>query len=313
MAQPADIFQTYTNATNIREDLQDFISNISPIDCPIQASIGKTKSKSTKHEWLTDELAASVDDNAQVEGDTITTGASTPATRNFNYTQIFAKTAAVSGTAEAVDAAGRKSEMARILANRGAELKRDVEKSLGANKLRNAGTVSTTARLVGGIPSWLTNADIADDATGAAGDGSDIHTDGTARPFTETQVKNVMQQCYTNGGRPTKVFVPPNLRADFSDFSGGSTSTQDAASQKVTATVGVYVSDFGVLSVETDLHMPIDMVFIIDPALMKIAMLRDTKVKQLADISDGIQMYMNQECTLQMTNPLGHGIVTDLV
>ena len=57
MTAPTGTLQTYTVNTN-REDLQNFIYNISPNDCPLLAHLSETEATSTKHEWSTDELAA---------------------------------------------------------------------------------------------------------------------------------------------------------------------------------------------------------------------------------------------------------------
>lgn len=108
--------------------MSDIIYDISPTETPFLSSIGKTKATSTKHEWQTDALAAAVSNNAVIEGDEATMDASTATTRVFNYTQISDKTATVSGTQEAVNSAGRRSEMAYQMEKRMKELKRDVEK-----------------------------------------------------------------------------------------------------------------------------------------------------------------------------------------
>ena len=119
-------FQTYTSIGN-REDLSDVIYNISPTETPFMSSVGKTKATATYHEWQTDSLAAAAA-NAVVEGDAATDITVTPTTRVGNRTQISSKTIKISGTMEAINKAGRKSEKAYQLAKVSAELKRDMEK-----------------------------------------------------------------------------------------------------------------------------------------------------------------------------------------
>ena len=107
-------YQTYTSIGN-REDLSDVIYNISPTETPFMSSIGKTKATATYHEWQTDSLAAAAS-NAVVEGDTASDITISPTTRVGNRTQISSKTIKISGTMEAINKAGRKSEKAYQLA-----------------------------------------------------------------------------------------------------------------------------------------------------------------------------------------------------
>ena len=105
------IFNRY-DAIGAREDLSDVIYSISPTDTPIMSSIGKSKATGTFHEWQTDALAAATTGNALVEGANATSATLSPTSRIGNQTQIVGKTIQVSGTLEAVDKAGRKSEKA---------------------------------------------------------------------------------------------------------------------------------------------------------------------------------------------------------
>jgi len=114
-------YQTFQSIGN-REDLSDVIYSISPTDTPIMSSIGKTKATAVYHEWQTDSLAAHTTANALVEGATASDITVSPTSRLGNYTQIVGKTVMVSGTLEAVDKAGRKSEKAYQLAKASSEI-----------------------------------------------------------------------------------------------------------------------------------------------------------------------------------------------
>ncbi len=109
-------FRTYA-AVGLREDLSDIIYNISPTDTPFMSSVGKTKATAVYHEWQTDSLAAAAA-NAAVEGADASTATLSPTTRVGNRTQISQKTVGVTGTLQAVDKAGRKSELAYQLLNK---------------------------------------------------------------------------------------------------------------------------------------------------------------------------------------------------
>jgi hypothetical protein len=115
------------------------------------SSIGKSKATAVYHEWQTDSLAAATTANAQIEGADATDATVTATTRIGNYTQIVGKTIRVSGTIEAVDKAGKKSEKAYQMAKAAAEMKRDIETIITANQGQSAGN-ATTARVDGFTP-----------------------------------------------------------------------------------------------------------------------------------------------------------------
>ena len=77
MAFPTNTFSTFA-AIGTREDLKDFIANISPTDCPFTNMVGKAKAENTYFEWQTDALAAPNTGNAQIEGDDTSSPPSRP-------------------------------------------------------------------------------------------------------------------------------------------------------------------------------------------------------------------------------------------
>lgn len=110
MASPAGTFTTYEGIGQ-REDLTDIIYNISPVETPFTTMAARTKAKARYHEWQTDSLVAAAA-NQQIEGDDLAATTAVVTTRLGNYTQILAKAIQVSDTMEAVDKAGRDSEVA---------------------------------------------------------------------------------------------------------------------------------------------------------------------------------------------------------
>ena len=104
------------------------------------------------------------------------------------------KTVTVTGSQEAVNSAGRASELAYQLAKRSKELKRDIEATITANQGQTAGN-ATTARKMRGLPSWLaTNVSLSSGSTnGANASGVTAgRTDGTQRALTEANI----ERCY---------------------------------------------------------------------------------------------------------------------
>jgi hypothetical protein len=83
------------------------------------------------------------------------TDAATPTVRLGNISQISDKVPRVTGTQQAVDHAGRGSEMDYQIGLKTQELKIDIEAILfGTNQAKNAGAVGT-ARRTASVLSWI--------------------------------------------------------------------------------------------------------------------------------------------------------------
>lgn len=307
-------YQTYT-AIGQKEDLSDVIYNISPTDTPFMSSVGKTKATATYHEWQTDSLASVNLSNYAVEGATASDATMSPTTRAGNRTQISQKTVKVSGTLEAVDKAGRKSEKAYSLAKASAEIKRDMEAILLSNQAAAAGDAST-ARKLGGLQAWLaTNGDFGTDGVAGAS-GTTARTTGTDRTFTETILKTVVAEVYTAGGSPKVLMVRPNHKQVVSGFAGIAAQRYMAPSDAPTTIIGaadVYLSDFGSISVVPNRFINTsDVAFIVDPDMASVAYLRPFQTNELAKTGDAEVTQLLAEYTLQVSNEAAHGIIADL-
>ena len=287
------------------------------------SAIGRTKSNAVKHEWQKDTLAAP-GANAQLEGDVVTPAASSPTTRLDNICQIFRKTASVTGTQEIVNKAGRNSELAYQMAKRMKELKLDIELALLQNQAKVAGD-ATTARKMAGIGSWFeTNVSRAADGA-SGGSGSTAATAGTPRKPEEGFITDVMQSCYTNGGKPTKMFVAPKMKGYISaNFIGGVGTPVTTYRQQTSKTAGnvveVYQTDFGLLDIIPDRVMvnataSLDTsknIFLIDPKMFAVAWLRDVTREDLAKTGDAKNVMLTAECTLEVRNEASSGVVADV-
>jgi hypothetical protein len=310
-------FQTYQSIGN-REDLSDVIYSISPTDTPIMSSIGKTKATAVYHEWQTDSLAANTTANALVEGATASDITVSPTTRLGNYTQIVGKTVMVSGTLEAVDRAGRKSEKAYQLAKVSSEIKRDMETIITANQGQSAGNAST-ARTLGALLSYI-KSNTSKNGTATTGVdpvtvGVSTRTDGTTRTFTEAMLKTVIASVFTNGGTPSTLFVSPAQKQVVSGFTGlAAQRYQVPTTGQATILAGadLYQSDFGVLSIVPDRFMRTRDALILDPEYAALAYLRPFQTNELARVGDAEKTQILAEFTLEVRNEAAHGGVFDL-
>ena len=316
MAIVSNTLLTFSAIGN-REDLLDKIYNISPVEVPVQSMADETTAKGTLHEWQTESLnAAAV--NAQLQGDDVSFGAAILTTRVGNRTQISRKEVVVSGTQEAVDKAGRNSEMVRQMANKRAELKRDIEYVLCSNQAPVTGN-STTAPQLRPMLSWYAT-NVSGGTSAANGSSTTARTDGTQRTFTEALMTAQMQNAWINGGKPSVLLCGPKQRAVVSGFSGGATKFYSVEDKRLTATITVYDGDFGTLKIvpsrfvrggQTGADREVQ---ILDPSLIAVAYLPGRKMKtlDLANTGDAMKGAILSEYTLEFRNEAGCALVADL-
>ena len=312
--------QTY-DLTGLAEDIEDVIYNISPTATPLFTMAKKKKADGKFHQWQTDALAAAAA-NAQVEGGDATFAAASPTTLLGNYTQIFAKTVMVSGTADAVKKYGRAEEFAYQIAKKGKELKRDIEYSLVRNSHSTAGAAAS-ARLSAGIESMIVgNAQESGATTTTPAYASGLWgtpTDGTSATLTEAIVVAALQMAWADGGDPSVIMANATAKHKFASFAGASTfaGTYDAQRGKaqgmVVGAVDVYVSDFGSHRIVLNRHQRDEVILCLDPDHVAVATLRPIKYTELAKTGDADKGQILTELCLVVTNPDAHAKIHNFV
>lgn len=298
----------------ILDDLEDEIYNISPVQTPFLSRAKRMKATQTLHEWQTDVLATAVATNSNIEGDDATNDAQVATVRIGNYTQIPDKVILVTGTSRAVKSAGRGDELDYKIAQAGKELKRDMETQLTRNIASAAGS-ATVARTSASVESWITT----NDDRGASGSQGGYSagivaapTDGTQRAFTETIAKNVIQLAWAAGGDPTVIMVGPKNKQVFSGFTGNSTRFDKSEDKSVTASVDVYVSDFGTHQIVANRFSRDRSALFLDMDYWGVAYLRPFQTKPLAKTGDSDRVQLLSEYCLVSKNEAASGIAADL-
>jgi hypothetical protein len=323
MSVPTNTFQTYTQK-NIREDLINAIYNVDPFKTPLLNMAKKDKAEQTNHEWNTDTLASQNLNNAAIEGDNPTSQSIAVTARLGNYTQISTKTVQISGTSQAVTAAGGSNKMGYQLLKKSKELKRDMEGILTYNQAKNAGS-SSTARLMAGLPAWLQQNVVFQTGGAPSGanpglaangwtDGSQTRTyNGTTVALTEAMVKSVLQKVYTASGEcPEYALVSPTNKQNVSAFAGPGTRFIEVEDKVLRTAVDVYESDFGDVKIIPDIFLAHSGdCFFINPNYVRVAYLRPFQTIPLAKTGDSDQKMLLVEYTLQMGNEHAHGAVFD--
>ena len=308
---------TFTAHTAIgqREDLIDVVYDISPTETPIMSTLARTKATAVFHEWQTDSLAAATAANAAVEGADGVSATISPTVRLGNYTQIVQKVVQTSGTLEAVNKAGRRSERAYQLARASSELKRDMETIITANQGRDAGS-SSSARKLGAILSWLkTNTSKGTSGTDPTTIGVSTRSDGATRTFTEQLLKDEIAAVFDSGGNPTMLVVGSGLKQKVSSFAGIAAQRYMAPGDQPTTIIGaaeIYMGDFGQISIVPDRFMRTRDALLIDPEYMALSYLRPFQTNDLAKTGDSEKTQLLCEFTLEMRNEAASAIVADL-
>ena len=320
MAVNANTNETY-DVNTLREDLQDALISISPTETPFMSSIGRKSASNTHFEWPVVELAAASTSNRVVEGEASPgNDAPTNALRLANYTQISDKVVEVSDTNEAVNGAADVQRLAKQVALKLKELKRDMEQMLaGDNNAAVAGS-SGTARETASLTAFLkTNTDRgtggADPTLSGSTEGypNAAATDGTLRALTETMLKDVIASCWDEGAEPSIILCGSGVKQKISStFTGGATKYRDISDKKIVGAVDLYVSDFGDLQVVPSRFVRSRDVFVLDPNMARVAYLQTTKQKPLARTGHAERRLISAEYGLQVDNEKAHGIIADI-
>lgn len=311
MAVPTNTRETY-GAIGIREDLSNIIYNISPEETPFMSNVGKSSCDNTYFEWQTDALASASTSNRVAEGDDASALAVAEPTRRGNYTQISTKAIQTSGTAEAVDFAGRKSTEAYQMAKRAKELKLDMEAMLLTNNGMVAGS-SGTARETGSVGAWIQSNLENGTAAAVSAFGTTPPTAGTDKAVVEADIKDLMKKCWDAGASPSVIMVDGALKQKISTLSQSvselRTSANDKSPAYVVAAVDIYVSDFGNLQIVPNRHMPAKTCYFLDYEYWDIAYLRPFNTFDLARTGDSMSKQLVVEYGLRARNEAANGAI----
>lgn len=322
---------TYSPVTSPREDLSNFIYNISPVDTPMLQAAEWSTATNTIHSWTEDTLSAVDSANEWDEGAAKSSVAVSAGTKLSNNTQISRKDYGVSGTVEVINKAGRESEIRLGQAKAMRELKRDMDAVIcrGDHDKQAAATGGSTPPQLATLNCWVRNAsrNTPGDATteGAAptqfdGDYVDTKAD-PVRAYTQSLLDEVIEDCFTNGATPSLLIMGPEGRKDFATFDGVGARRTDAAEKVVYNTVDVYMSSFGIeLKAVNSRHLRKVGVtsgndrdaWLIDPEHLKVPFLRSFQVTDFARAGDSIEQSVLAEYTLEVSNTYAHGLVADI-
>lgn len=323
MAQPTGLTTRYAVSNAIREDLEDIVFDISPMDTYFISNIERGTASSTLHEWQRDSLAAASTANAAIEGDDMSAAAATDTSRYKNYTQISRKEVVISGTLDSVKKAGKGTETAYQVMKRGRELKRDIEICALHNNGATAGAAAS-ARVSAGVENFIftgfhikaTGQTTSTTTAPASGIFNNNPVDGSSTALVEADLQTALASVWSNGGDADVVMVGTVLKRKIGTFTGIATRFRDVGSRQqaqIIAAADVYVSDYGSHKLVLSRYCRATSVLCLDMTSWKMAFLRPIQAIPIAKTGDSEKRLLLAEWTLVCKTPEANTKITAVV
>lgn len=212
-----------------RESLLDAVNMLDPTDTQMLSGFKQGTATNTLHEWIQETLE-DVGENKQPEGGDAPADAANDPTRPVNITQIFAKTAKISGSATADNlkrVGGNK--MNRELTKKMKALKADVEYALVRGSIASgvASNSTASARSLKGVKNWITT----------------NVTNHSGTSLTEDIFNDLLEMSWHKGANIDAVYTPMKGKRRVSKFTSGATKQVDLKDRRLVNAVDVYESD----------------------------------------------------------------------
>jgi hypothetical protein len=304
-------------AVGNREDLSNMLTVLEPKDSPIFSMISKEKATSTFHEWLVDNLDSPVADGVN-EAEDVSAFADKfdNMARLGNYVQTFRRSYRVSNLQNAVTSAAPvnivKAEAKAML-----ELKRDVEFAIASANDRQAATGAVPYKLRG-LGDWIDTAGPSDVPAEFRTPTASIVTS----TLTESGLNNILGSIYSETGEMGNLTAVVNvalrkviagfLRAEGSTTATPYTVNQDADARKITLSVSLVDTDFGIIKIVNGnpACMPTSSTnygYVLDPKYLAFASLIPMGSTRLENQGGGERGFCDMTGTLVCRSPLAHG------
>lgn len=289
-------FTTY-DAKGNAEDIVDIIYDISPTERPFMTMLRKNVKATAKiHEWQEDALSSPSNlGNKHVEGADAPPAVMTATSLLFNYTQIFANTANVTGSQESVDHYGRKSEMKYQLTKKLKELGNDIEYAFVGDRLqvKDLGS-NTVARQMECAQNQIS---------------VDTTVDSGATALVEDDLVAVLEKCYVEGGYPDMLFIAPIHAKAIAGYASTTGRERLIDDKRLINAIDIYESPYGNVDVVMDRFFDPLSAIACDPEYWSLASLRPTFTKKLPENGDYIAAENINECTLACLSAKASGLI----
>lgn len=273
---------------SIREDLMDFIENLSPSDSPLYSNLSQVSVNAGYVEYLEDTLPAAAA-NAWPEGATATDPLLATPTRNASIVQNFQRHFAVSGRQMAVRHAGMASMLSYQEMKQGKILKTEIELAL-----TRGSAVSGDTNVAPNFKGFLNFSTNISNHSGAS--------------LTETYFNNLLELTYSFNANVREVYSNVHLKRTMNGFSTNVTKYIAASEKRMVNPIDIYDSEFGTMAlIKSRYHLqgatpsasgPQASLIAIDPDYFNVGFLRQFTTKELGITGDKRQFFIVGECTL---------------
>ena len=293
---------------SLAEDVDRLIGNVAPTDTPLLATIGKATCASIHPEWREDALAEAAE-NANLAGVDAVADEITPPAMLENYTQILDKTFKITKSLDKTKKHGRASELQYQTGLKMKAIANDLEWN-SINNTKSAGAAAT-ARKMDGVLAFAHT-----DNTYTFAD-----TPASTNHLTEEIFTDILQSMWSLGAKPDTALCPPAQKRKISAWTddGRLTINTNADQKKITMTVKVIETDFGIISIIPERHIAksgsdpyYDTVAIFEKAKLESLTFRPLERVPLATLGDYDGYMLVMEKSLKCRSKKCVGKITNL-
>lgn len=259
MARSLGVYTTSDSfGKELREDLINLVTNISPKKTPFYSGLKSTTANATVHSWTYDAYARTSSQQTHPEGGDFTFGDQTAPTRGTNVVQGFVGDVKVSWEQNASESAGGKS-LPRLKAKALAEWKLQVEYHLLNGSLVSAS--SNVGFQLKGAVNFV--------------DSGNINSYASLSCLTETIFDDLVEELYTDAdAEVAEAYMKIALKKRMSSFTASNTRNVSADDRRLIKPVDVIETD-AVPMVKLFAHrdMPDNKILAIIPEYFRVAYL----------------------------------------
>jgi len=278
----------FTQHENI--DLSKEIALVAPTDTPFITLLLNKKLVETAGSVTINWREKTLDDTEDIsktEGFTVDTFVSSGRAEKSNVMEIFSKAVQVSGSAQASNITGINDLFASEISDRLTEVKVNIEKKMLAPTNYNDGSKEPFIRRMKSVFEQVHPDNVVE-----------IETAPTQNDF-----KAVVKKLWDAGLGSNEFYAFVN--ADFKEIIDGFYANQINYNMPMDTfgfVANKVITNYGIVNVVLNRHMPIDKILIVDPAYLRLVYLRKPAFEMLAKDGDYIKGMVITECSLKVLN-----------
>jgi hypothetical protein len=275
-----------TSNKELKEDLLDLITNLSPTMTPIFTGLQKSKAENSVHQWLNDTIARQTTTTAQAEGQDVTFGDLGSPSRGANYVQEITAPFKISQKMRDAGTAGYSDPVAYYGAKAMKTWKLKAEYAL-IHGTGNSGASGVAWEMTGLRKAITTN----------------YYSSASGTSLTEKLFNDVLELAYGDVEDDTFEFYGSMFhKRQISAFTSGSTKNIDAKDRRLVNAVDIYQSDVASnvkLFAHRDIAAAQKFFMVIQPKAFAVAFMHNPEVMDSAASGPYTAKYVYGSLTLE--------------